>query len=437
MSQEHESLRVLSLNCWGLFIIAKDREFRLKAIADALSTMNCDIVTLQEVWMQKDFEYIVDKTRHSLPYSKYFYSGPLGSGLAILSKYPIISTAYHRYALNGKPLKFQHGDYYVGKGCGTVLINHPLLGLTEIFNTHLHAGYGMKHQYTAHRATQCWQLCNLLRASAAMGRQIILSGDFNSVPTSFTYRLIREQGFMTDSWLQVHGEPEEGKFDKDNLTAVSFTQYFGFTSNSPFNSFSRNYVPNDLDGARKILGKRLDYIFYRYTPEIACVESKVVYADLIPGSDMSYSDHFGVLSVFKATSNSRLIENEQMAPVSEKLCHPGLTQLQQSSVQEILNCLKLEAQKAQKDSDWLLTATGLCLLVQIILYVLVVVLPTTIPEHLLIILVTVFGGAVMNLASLAIPVSLIVGFVFGHRERRTLQQFIQEVESFQSCMFTH
>lgn len=114
------------------------------------------------------------------------FSGPLGSGLAILSKYPIISTAYHRYALNGKPLKFQHGDYYVGKGCGTALINHPLLGLTEIFNTHLHAGYGTKHQYTAHRATQCWQLCNLLRASAAMKRQIILVSEGICCLTGFS-----------------------------------------------------------------------------------------------------------------------------------------------------------------------------------------------------------------------------------------------------------
>lgn len=103
-------------------------------------------------------------------------SGALGSGLAILSKYPIISTAYHRYALNGKPLKFLHGDYYVGKGCGTALVNHPQLGLLEVFNTHLHAGYGPKDQYKAHRATECWQLANLLRCSAAMGRHIIMVG---------------------------------------------------------------------------------------------------------------------------------------------------------------------------------------------------------------------------------------------------------------------
>ena len=98
----------------------------------------------------------------------------MGSGLCVLSRYPILSTAFHRYTLNGKPLKFQHGDYYVGKGCGTILIDHPVIGLTEVFNTHLHASYGVNHDYIAHRATQSWQLCNLLRASSAMGRQIIV-----------------------------------------------------------------------------------------------------------------------------------------------------------------------------------------------------------------------------------------------------------------------
>lgn len=158
----------------GLAVVAKHREFRLKAIAKALQQENCDIITLQEVWVSKDFEFIQEAVKQTLPYTKYFYSGALGSGLAILSRFPIISTAYHRYALNGKPLKFLHGDYYVGKGVGSALVNHPTIGLLEIFNTHLHAGYGPKDQYKAHRATECWQLANILRNSAAMGRQIVM-----------------------------------------------------------------------------------------------------------------------------------------------------------------------------------------------------------------------------------------------------------------------
>lgn len=98
----------------------------------------------------------------------------LGSGLVIITKFPIIATNYHRFALNGYPLKLLHGDYYVGKGVGSVLVDHPKLGLLQIFNTHLHGGYGPKDRYKAHRATECWQLVHLLRNSAAMGRHILL-----------------------------------------------------------------------------------------------------------------------------------------------------------------------------------------------------------------------------------------------------------------------
>lgn len=113
-------------------------------------------------------------------------SGALGSGLVILTKFSIISTSYHRFALNGWPLKILHGDYYVGKGVGSALIDHPTLGLLEIFNTHLHAGYGPKDRYKAHRATECWQLASLLRNSAALQRHIILVSKNRSPIIYFT-----------------------------------------------------------------------------------------------------------------------------------------------------------------------------------------------------------------------------------------------------------
>lgn len=65
------------------------------------------------------------------------FSGALGSGLAILSRHPIIEQSYFRYTLAGRPLKVFHGDYYVGKGCGSVCINHPDAGFIDIYTTHV------------------------------------------------------------------------------------------------------------------------------------------------------------------------------------------------------------------------------------------------------------------------------------------------------------
>lgn len=101
-----------------------------------------------------------------------FFSGVFGSGLTVFSKFPIISSSFYPFILNGKPLQVFHGDYYVGKGVGTVRLNHPQLGYLDVFNTHLHAGYG--DRYKAHRAAQCWQLANLLRSFVIAGNHVVM-----------------------------------------------------------------------------------------------------------------------------------------------------------------------------------------------------------------------------------------------------------------------
>lgn len=230
---------------------------------------------------------------------------------------------------------------------------------------------------------------------------------------------------MTDSWLQVHGEPDPNKFDMSNLNIETYTQYFGFTCNSPYNTFSRYYSPTDNIHAKKMMGKRLDYIFYSQTPQLTCVDSRVVLTDRVPGTDMSYSDHFGVVSHFSIQSS------ESVQKHSYQL---NQTQLDPTIIREILDALVLNRIKAKKDADWLLVLFFTCIALQLILLVIVVAVPTCVPETIVIVLVTLIGSLCMNLVSIALPVCLIVGFVFGRAEQRTLLQFIQEIETFQKNM---
>lgn len=53
--------------------VAKHRRFRIEEIAKFISTQDYDIITLQEVWVGKDLEYIKEAVQHKLPYCKYFY----------------------------------------------------------------------------------------------------------------------------------------------------------------------------------------------------------------------------------------------------------------------------------------------------------------------------------------------------------------------------
>lgn len=249
------------------------------------------------------------------------------------------------------------------------------------------------------------------------------------MPTSFNYKLIRQHGFMSDSWFQVHGEPDIDRFDMKNITPESYTQFFGFTCNSPFNTFSRYYSPGNNDNAKKLLGKRLDYIFYRQTPQLTCIDSQVVFTDLVQG--MSYSDHFGVVSIFKVTPESSEWK-KHMDPLQVQLCDPSYTHLQSTTICDILQALTLDRVKAERDSNWLLRLLAVGVLVQLCLFVAVVAVPTLLPQNLVIILVIVFGNTLMNSVSFALAVCLIVGFVFGNTEQRALTQFIEEIKTFQA-----
>lgn len=64
-------------------------------------------------------------------------SGALGSGLAILSKFPVISAQALPYSLSGLPLAVIAGDFFVNKAAGSVVVLHPELGEVEIWNTHV------------------------------------------------------------------------------------------------------------------------------------------------------------------------------------------------------------------------------------------------------------------------------------------------------------
>lgn len=118
--------------------MSKYREIRLRALGDALSTCDYDLICLQEVWVYRDFQYIQTKVRESLPYSHFYFAGFLGSGLAIFSRWPIFGTSMFQFSLNGRPTAVWRGDWYAGKGVATALIRHHTGAFIEVFNSHVY-----------------------------------------------------------------------------------------------------------------------------------------------------------------------------------------------------------------------------------------------------------------------------------------------------------
>jgi hypothetical protein len=63
--------------------------------------------------------------------------GALGSGLAIFTKFPLISAQALPYSLSGSPAQAIEGDFFVKKAAANVTVLHPLLGEVEIWTSHV------------------------------------------------------------------------------------------------------------------------------------------------------------------------------------------------------------------------------------------------------------------------------------------------------------
>jgi hypothetical protein len=150
LPSELMELNLVTLNCWGLPYISSHRAARLSAIGRSLASLTfasnnepAHIVALQELWTQEDYEVIRRETRYVLPYSKRYFSGAfLGSGLAILSRWPIEESTMLPFSLNGRPTAVFRGDWYVGKGIGCARIRYGQgpKQVIEVFNTHVSPG---------------------------------------------------------------------------------------------------------------------------------------------------------------------------------------------------------------------------------------------------------------------------------------------------------
>ncbi|KAG5519553.1 hypothetical protein PMAC_001708 [Pneumocystis sp. 'macacae'] len=294
----NEKIKVLSLNCWGLKYISNYRKERLNFISERIASEDYHIVGLQEVWVYSDYENLRNKTKHKLPYGKFYFSGIFGSGLVILSKFPIQSTSMYKYSLNGKPNAFYHGDWYVGKGVAIATLLMPSGKKLEFFNTHLHASYEKeKDRYLCHKISQAWEISKLISSAFASGKLIIIAGDFNSTPDSIIFKIISFNSSISDSW---NINLDQNQYIKKPLSQEKIVEKLCLTCDSPINTWRmkkwRKYP-------EKCEAKRLDYIFID-TSWFKVKYVKLAFTETIPSLDCSYSDHFGIDALIELMSNS-------------------------------------------------------------------------------------------------------------------------------------
>lgn len=325
-----QSLRIITLNCWGLKFLATYRHERLSEIGNQLAKASPapEIVGLQECWTQQDYLAIREKTKHFLPYGKFYWSGIFGGGLAILSKWPIEESSMWRYPLNGRPTAFFRGDWFVGKGVAhaRIRIGPGHKDVIEVFNTHLHAPYEREpnDSYICHRTAQAWEIAKLMRGATERGHLALGLGDFNMIPLSLAHQLIETHSPVRDLWRILHpdsaiGSAESGPEKARGLPVPSadlcLTEH-GTTCDSRYNTWRWNKGEQKrltkgeeihVDGTREDpKAKRLDYIFFggEHAHQWKVDYVKVGMLERHPTLLCSLSDHFSVEATLLRASSA-------------------------------------------------------------------------------------------------------------------------------------
>ncbi|KAH7914724.1 Endonuclease/exonuclease/phosphatase [Hygrophoropsis aurantiaca] len=437
-------IKVVSLNCWGLKYVSKDRHERIAAIAASLARSDYDIIALQEIWVEADYEHIRQSVAARLPHAKLFHSGALGAGLAILTKWPIIATSITPYSLNGEPIDAFGGDWFVGKGAGSVTILHPILAQVQVFVTHLYAKGGEEGpEYNrTHRLVNAWEFAKLAKTAAELGRHVIAMGDFNSIPTSLPMTIIRDHAGLNDAWAASHPHtPPPAAM----ISPIEGIVNYGVTADSPLNSY-RDSKPSGSRIVRQYQGKRLDYVLYRppvmglsntNIPHLVCTHSEVVFTETIPGNSCSFSDHFGVEAILQIRSSSEtsgnldgdphLINDSTPMESTTSLDGSGLEKtpanLTSNTISTMLLALTTSYRRSQNRSHKELVTFALSILLLLGLIGGSFWVPVSALNPIFVLL-TVF-------ISWLATTMLYEGFIFGNWELKALLNVIEELELYQ------
>ncbi|XP_028855258.1 sphingomyelin phosphodiesterase 2 [Denticeps clupeoides] len=264
-------LRIFSLNCWGIRYMSKYCVERYAMIGEVLSREHHDIVLLQEVWSEKDYLFLKKTLACCHPYSYYFKSGVIGSGLAVFSKHRIHEAFLYRYSLNGYPYMAHHGDWFGGKAVGLVHLNISGLKI-HVYVTHLHAEYCReKDSYLPHRVVQAWELQHFVRHTSSGADVVILGGDLNMHPQDLGSRLVWTYTGLKDCYTETE------HFDgcENGITLISDNPFINKAELGPFEK-----------------GIRIDYILFKGSGkvDVKC-ESLSTTKGSISGKPFPLSDH--------------------------------------------------------------------------------------------------------------------------------------------------
>jgi endonuclease/exonuclease/phosphatase family metal-dependent hydrolase len=170
----------------GAFNTRPEPYYRAQTIGNHLAAY--DIIGLNEVFEPAHRETLLGELKRGLGDNFYCVTPPayeqtifkVGSGLAIVSRFPIVASHSMVYGNDSSILKYGFGaDGFAAKGALHAKVwrggDSPEDDCLDVFVTH------MESQESAAREAQYPKLAEFIRQHSAPGRPVLILGDFNTV----------------------------------------------------------------------------------------------------------------------------------------------------------------------------------------------------------------------------------------------------------------
>lgn len=191
------TLKVATFNIQDLYLASGDRPLRMRGIGARLMVLDPDIVGFQEAFIASDREILLKELATTrLRHHQYYPSATVGSGLFIVSAFPIKEVFFHRFTHSGPFYRVWEGDWWAGKGVALARLELPDgQGLLDFYTTHAQASYG-NPAYGGVRIRQMAELGDFVQRSRIPEGPAVLVGDLNCEPGDPEYAVAIEGARM-------------------------------------------------------------------------------------------------------------------------------------------------------------------------------------------------------------------------------------------------
>lgn len=214
-----DAFKLLSYNVMAFANDERHTDDNPNPVLEYILNSNADIICLQEFIMGKDKYHLqkkdIDNALKDYPYKTYLQIGSNENGLACYSRYPILSqkllpyesmyngSAMYQLNINGDTVVILNNHLesnkltYEDKKVYVDMIKSPKKNKVE---------HGARlilsklAEAMAIRARQTQLISHIVDSLKVKGRDIIVCGDFNDTPISYTHRIISEN--LRDAFVQ-------------------------------------------------------------------------------------------------------------------------------------------------------------------------------------------------------------------------------------------